>query len=456
MEDKTKEQTSTTFFTHQNLSESEQRTTLEIHDSLTEEEVSDARPIAPDDIISDVDLFDDKSDTPPKSNLYQGQMYKNINLNLNNLITGSQILKGAFNQDIFTGKSKITKEDRPLITLKELQPLKTQPLPEVTKDGSDLVLKEEYKPIMTRTNFKEHKVKVQGIVDMIQRNKNNYYYNMSHKQAKSQNDMHACVSDSKAYLKVPNGKEPVDLVPLVQNKFFASGEVTPVLGRLDIEYTKFLTDKFKGTNKIKSVTNKNTDRDYYLSLNTNQFKVKMQHLKKINAAVQDKITKKIIKKYKQIQLIKKKEKSLYKRGGVTPKAEHAKILKKSTSQKKFRGNISTERRLKTGQNQIIQSINDIGQEIQLLEQKKARYQSEYEQKLNKLKVDESEHMQMHNTQYEEQLQNPKMRHSVTRKRVLLHDTLHSQLKYNNKVTAYETKEGEQYTIDLLRETEEKD
>jgi hypothetical protein len=456
MEDKTKEHTSTTYFTHLNLSESEQRTTLEIQNSLSEEEVSEARPIAPDDVISDVDLFDDKIDTPPKINQFQGQMYKNISSNLNDLIHGSQILKGAFNQDIFTGKSKITKEDKPLITLKELKPIKPQPLSEVKKDAPDLISKDEYKPIMTRTNYKEHKEKVQGIVDMIQRNKKNYYYNISHKQAKSQNDMLASVNDSKTYLQVPNGKEPVDLKPLFQNKFFGSGKVTPVLGKLDIEYTKSLTDKSKGTNRIKSVPRKNTDRDYYLSLNTNQFKVKMQHLKKINAAIQDKITAKIIRKYKQIQLLKKKEKSLYKKGGITPRVEHPKIIKKSTSQKQFRGNISTERRLKKGQNQLIKSIEDIGQEIQLLESKKARFQSEYEQKQNKLKVEESEHMQMINTQYEEKLQNPKMKHSVTRKQVLLHDTLHSELIYNNKVTAYETKEGEQYTKDLLRESEEKD
>ena len=54
------------------------------------------------------------------------------------------------------------------------------------------------------------------------------------------------------------------------------------------------------------------------------------------------------------------------------------------------------------------------------------------------------------------MKNPKMRKSLNRKRALLHDTLHSRLKANHKVTAFETKEGEQYTIDLLRKTEEKD
>jgi hypothetical protein len=101
-------------------------------------------------------------------------------------------------------------------------------------------------------------------------------------------------------------------------------------------------------------------------------------------------------------------------------------------------------------------VKDCEKELQLLEHKKMRYQSEYERKKTKLQVDESDHKQMYQFQYEVQMKDPKMRRSVTRKRALLHDTLHSQLKLNHKVTAYETKEGEEYTIDLLRKTEEKD
>lgn len=83
------------------------------------------------------------------------------------------------------------------------------------------------------------------------------------------------------------------------------------------------------------------------------------------------------------------------------------------------------------------------------------YKNEFEKKKMKLKIEEHEHKEKHQFWFEGQMKNPKMRRSLNRKRALLHDTLHSQLKNNNIVTAFETKEGEQYTIDLLRKTEEK-
>ena len=49
-----------------------------------------------------------------------------------------------------------------------------------------------------------------------------------------------------------------------------------------------------------------------------------------------------------------------------------------------------------------------------------------------------------------------MRRSLNRKRALLHDTLNSNLKNAYDVAGFETKESEQYTIDILKKAEEKD
>ena len=73
-----------------------------------------------------------------------------------------------------------------------------------------------------------------------------------------------------------------------------------------------------------------------------------------------------------------------------------------------------------------------------------------------LKVQESDYREMYQYQYDRHLKKPIMKKSLGRKRALLHDTLHSKLNLNHKVTAYETKEGEQYTIELLKKAEEKD
>ena len=49
-----------------------------------------------------------------------------------------------------------------------------------------------------------------------------------------------------------------------------------------------------------------------------------------------------------------------------------------------------------------------------------------------------------------------MRRSLNRKRVLLHDTLNSNLKNTYEIDGYETKDSEAYTIDLLKKAEQKD
>ena len=49
-----------------------------------------------------------------------------------------------------------------------------------------------------------------------------------------------------------------------------------------------------------------------------------------------------------------------------------------------------------------------------------------------------------------------MRRSLNRKRALLHDTLNSNLKNAFDVAGFETKDSEQYTIDILKKAEQKD
>lgn len=49
-----------------------------------------------------------------------------------------------------------------------------------------------------------------------------------------------------------------------------------------------------------------------------------------------------------------------------------------------------------------------------------------------------------------------MRRSLNRKRALLHDTLNSNLKNAFDVAGFETKDSEQYTIEILKKAEQKD
>jgi len=70
----------------------------------------------------------------------------------------------------------------------------------------------------------------------------------------------------------------------------------PINEEVGKEYEEIKQDHMKRRRKINSLITERNDREYYLSLNTNPFKLKMKHLKKMNNAVQEEINKKIIEK----------------------------------------------------------------------------------------------------------------------------------------------------------------
>ena len=106
-------------------------------------------------------------------------MNKDTNLNFKDLIFGSQLLRGAFNADVFCGKANAEPISKPLIRLKEEEPL-VYPSVNLKSPSSP---NPEFKPSPS-TNFDEHKAKVREVVEMIQKNKNNYYFNMFMEQAR--------------------------------------------------------------------------------------------------------------------------------------------------------------------------------------------------------------------------------------------------------------------------------
>jgi len=132
------------------------------------------------------------------------------------------------------------------------------------------------------------------------------------------------------------------------------------------------------------------------------------------------------------------------------------LVNKGMTEGQFRGQLISERRHKNKQYQARQLIHDCERELQELEHKKVRYKSEFKRKMMILQIEESDYIEMYNFHYDKSLKQPKMRRSLNRKRILLHDTLHSNLKEGNAVLDFETKTSEQYTIDLLRKAEEKD
>lgn len=208
--------------------------------------------------------------------------------------------------------------------------------------------------------------------------------------------------------------------------------------------------------QIKSLITERNDREYYLSLNTNHFKVKMRHLKKLNTAIQEELNRKIKDKKHQIQLWKQEEQKLKSKQVSTSVMGHEALYKKGMTEGQLRGYMLSERQLKAKTYEARQQVTECEREIQELEYKKLRYQNEFQRKKMILQTEESDYRQMYNFKYEKELKQPKMKRSLGRKRALLHDTLHSNLKPNHLVTAYETKEGEEYTIELLRKAEEKD
>ena len=108
-------------------------------------------------------------------------------------------------------------------------------------------------------------------------------------KAKEKNDIHSYltqnISNPNPFLytkfKIPLSNENPDLVPLTPNKIINSGNTTPALRELNEEYKTLTKEKNRRKKKIRSLITERNDREYYLSLNTNQFKIKMKLLKKV-------------------------------------------------------------------------------------------------------------------------------------------------------------------------------
>ena len=181
----------------------------------------------------------------------------------------------------------------------------------------------------------------------------------------------------------------------------------------------------------------------------------MSHLKKMHKAIQMEIDEKLIKKAKQLQTLKQHQKILNDTGRLVVTKGTEWLYKKGMTEKQLRAFISNDRELKMKKFKMRQIIKDVEKELNQLEFKKKSYETEFERKKTQIQIEEHEHKEQHQFRFDGQISfNPKMRRSVNRKRALLHDTLHTKLQGNHMVTAFETKHGEQYTVDLLRKTEE--
>ena len=145
--------------------------------------------------------------------------------------------------------------------------------------------------------------------------------------------------------KIPLEKEQ-DLVPLTPSKKLSTERTEPLVKELDKEYTKLSKEKNHRKRKIKSLITQRNDREYYLSLNTNQFKVKLQHLKKMNSAIQDEINRKIRDKKKQIQIWKTQEQKLKQASTDTTAKGQLALFNKGMSEGQLRNFMSSERQLK--------------------------------------------------------------------------------------------------------------
>lgn len=231
---------------------------------------------------------------------------------------------------------------------------------------------------------------------------------------------------------------------------------TPEVANLESKLNDLKANKDERKKKVKKLIRERNDREYYLGLNTNPFKVKLQHLGKMNTAIQAEIDNKIYQKQKQIAIWKQKAEQLKQKSQSAHSQGQNTLFNKGMTASQLQTYMQTERENKNNQYSARQMVSQCEKELQLLEHKKIRYKSEFECKRNILKIQESEFRDQHQYHYDTHLSTPGMRKSLTRKKILLHDTLHSKLKLHNKVTAFETKEGEQYTIDLLRKAEEKD
>lgn len=276
---------------------------------------------------------------------------------------------------------------------------------------------------------------------------------------KTETNTHAYLTQSRkgnpqpfAYtkIKIPLMNKQQDLIPLTPNKKFTSGENTPIKEEANKEFKALKKDQMKRRRKINSLITERNDREYYLSLNTNPFKVKMEHLKKMNNVIQEEISNKIINKSKQLQVLKQHQKILNDTGRLVVTKGTEYLYKKGMTVEQLKAFISNDRELKSKKFKIRVIIKDIEGELQQLEYRQLTYKKEFEKKKTNIQIDEYEHREKHQFRFEVQMKNPKMKRSLNRKRALLHDTLHSKLGENNKVTAFETKEGEEYTIDLLR------
>jgi hypothetical protein len=128
------------------------------------------------------------------------------------------------------------------------------------------------------------------------------------------------------------------------------------------------------------------------------------------------------------------------------------LYKKGMSESQLTSFMTTQRKFKNKQFNVRQAVKEVERELQQLEFKKARYRTEFDRRMNTVRVEESERKDMYLFNYDK----VKGKTRVETKRGLLHDTLHSNLRPNHRITAFETKEGEQYTLDLLRKAEEKD
>ena len=162
------------------------------HELEDEEKVSlDFKPVQPDDVISDVELGASPiAKEESNFNEDQGQMTKEKPMTFSQLIFGAQLLRGPFSEDIFNDDVK-EESHRPTFSVVDKVKPKVEEEEEVklleSNDfGATLQSQKDEIKLQpsTKTDFGRHNLKVQEIVDMIQKNKNNYYFSMFMKEAK--------------------------------------------------------------------------------------------------------------------------------------------------------------------------------------------------------------------------------------------------------------------------------
>lgn len=124
------------------------------------------------------------------------------------------------------------------------------------------------------------------------------------------------------------------------------------------------------------------------------------------------------------------------------------------TEKELRNHLVSQRKIKEKKYQARQMIHEYDRELQSLIHKQIRYRTEYKRRLMIIKTEESDYRAVYHFNYEKHNKDPKMRKSVSRKKILLHDTLNT--KFKNLFTPYDFRESEQYTVDLLKRAEQKD